>query len=234
QEDDDLFPDGLIRCPPQMLRELPPGFEDNYDFLISSIVNLVEYLGVRFVIIDNLTWLSPNLESSRAAQRLMQTLANLKNGLGVSILVLAHTPKRFSRSPILIAHLHGSKMLSNFAESMFAMGTSRRGNRIRYIKAIKYRYSPDRDTETEVATVRIGKEGSFLGFTFENFTDERSHVGWRHRETSAARPEFVRKVEELVLRQFTQREIADELGVSQTTINRCLKGKNEEGSPVSL
>ncbi len=226
------FPDNLIRCPPQVLRSLPPGFENFHDFLIGSITHLVEYLDAKFIILDNITWLSPNLEASPTAQRLMKTLVQLKKELGISILVLAHTQKRFSRTPIEIAHLNGSKMLSVFADSMFALGTSRRGKRLRYIKATKHRNTPDRDAETEVATVKIGKEGNFLGFTYVDLTDERSHNGWSYGQ--ADRPEFVEQVRGLAERQFTQREIAEQLGVGSTTINRCLKALKRKEAPVSL
>jgi len=174
------FPDDLIRCPPQILRSLPPGFESYHDFLISSITHLVEYLGAKFVILDNITWLSPNLEASPTAQRLMKTLVQLKNELGISILVLAPTQKRFTRSPIEIAHLNGSKMLSVFTDSMFALGTSRRDKRLRYIKSIKNRNAPDRESATEVATVKIGKEANFLGFSYVDLIVERSNTGWSY------------------------------------------------------
>jgi KaiC/GvpD/RAD55 family RecA-like ATPase len=175
--EEDPFLDNLILCPAQVLRSLPPGFDSLHDFLIHSIIEIVDIFAVKFVIIDNITWLSPNLESSSNAQRLMKTLVQLKKELGFSILVLAHTKKRPPYQPIELVHINGSKMLSVFVESMFALGASRRGRNLRYIKPLKHRYTPDRDAETEVATVRIGKESNFLGFGFEGLTDERSHIG---------------------------------------------------------
>ncbi|MEO5859060.1 MAG: AAA family ATPase [Pyrinomonadaceae bacterium] len=226
------FPIDLIRCPPQVLRSLPPGFDSYHDFLIGSITHLVEYLGAKFIVLDNITWLSPNLEASPTAQRLMKTLVQLRNELGVSILVLAHTQKRFSRTPIEVAHLNGSKMLSVFVDSMFALGTSRRGKRLRYIKSIKHRNAPDREAEVEVATVRIGKEANFLGFTYVDLTDERSHIGWSYGHSLEA--EFMVRVEQLAEGKLTQRAIAKELGVGSTTIHRCLKAlkKKEAGEDL--
>lgn len=228
------FLDNLIICTAQTLRSLPPGFESLHDLLVHSISQIVDVFGVRYVIIDNITWLSPNLESSPNAQRLMKTLVQLKKELGISILLLAHTKKRPPNTRIDIEHLNGSKMLAMFVEGMFAIGTSRRGKRIRYIKAPKHRYSADRDAEAEVATVRIGKEGNFLGFTFEGHTDERFHIGWGYGEASVKRPEFVAEVVEQAKRQLTQQEIADELGVSQATVSRCLKAADEGEMPLSL
>ena len=78
-------------------------------------------------------------------------------------------------------------------------------------------------------------EGDFLGFTFQNFTEERTHVGWGYGHAAGAQgAEFMKEVQELTELKFTQREIADQLGVSQTTIGRCLRGKKEDEAPVSL
>ena len=144
----------------------------------------------------------------------------------------ATSQKRFARTPIEVAHLNGSKMLSVFVDSMVALGTSRRGKRLRYIKSIKHRNTPDRDAETEVATVKIGKDGNFLGFTFQNLTDERSHVGWSYG--TALRNEFAQQVDQLVKRKLTQRQIAEQLGVSQATVHRCLKDRDQEEMAVNL
>jgi len=229
---DEPFPNTLIRCPPQYLDDLPPGFDSFHRFLVHSIRSLVDKGKAKAVVIDNITWLSSNIESSPAALRLMKTLVYLKDQLGISILVLAHTPKRFTRTPITVAHLHGSKMLSNFADSIFAIGTSRRAKDIRYIKAIKQRSSAAREASTEVATVRIRKDDWFLGFEFEGFCDERAHLGWSYG--TALEAEFAQHVERLVERGLTQREMAEELGVSPATVNRCLRARMKQETLVSL
>ncbi len=172
------------------------------------------------------------VESSPNAQRLMKTLVQLKKELKISILVLAHTKKRPPYQPIELAHINGSKMLSVFVESMFAIGASRRGKNIRYIKPLKHRYTPDRDAETEVASVRIGKEKNFLGFGFETLTDERSHIGWSYGH--ALQAEFAERVEQLAKEKMTQRAIAKELGVGPTTVNRCLKALRQKEVAKSL
>lgn len=228
----DPFPETLVRCPPQPLEALPAGFDNYYDFLIHSIVDLVERAKAKAVVIDNITWLSSSIESSHAALRLMKTLVRLKRNFGISILVLAHTPKRYTRTPITVAHLQGSKMLSNFADSIFAMGTSRRGKNIRYLKGIKHRSSAAREESAGVATLRIKKSDWFLGFKFEGYADERAHIGWSYG--TAIEAEFAQHVERLLEKRMTQREIAEELGVSPATVNRCLRAKMKEDIPVSL
>ena len=97
-EEEKLFPDELIRCPPLADTFMPGESDDQHAFLIRSVTYLIQYSRARTVIVDNITWLSASTEHSAAAQRLMRTLVELKNQLGLSILVIAHTPKctRFS------------------------------------------------------------------------------------------------------------------------------------------
>ncbi len=229
-DEEPLFPADLIRCTPQDLLRLPPGFEDYYEFLIESIVDLAAFLKAGILIIDNITWLNSTIESSKAALRLMKTLVALKNRSGLSILVLAHTPKRYSRTCLTAEHLQGSRMLSNFADSIFAMGFSSRGSEFRYLKGIKRRNTAARDAETEVAAIHIGRSGRFLGFTFDGYTDERSHAGWNRGESEDDRVALVKRIADLALEGLTQREIAKQLGISAATVNRCLKFNEEENA----
>ncbi len=216
-----LFPDALLRLPPQFLRNLPPGFDNYYDFLIESVLYMVEFTRAKAIIIDNITWLNPNIENSPSMQRLMQTLVHIKKHCGVSILLIAHTPKRSARGPITINHLQGAATLGNFIDSCFALGGSRRGTAVRYLKAVKHRSTASREADAEVATLRIGKAGRFLGFDFEGYVMESTHCGWGYGE--AGSEAFVESVLELIAEKRSQRQIAEALNVSLTTVNRCVQ-----------
>ena len=87
----------------------------------------------------------------------MKVLKNLKTAFDLSILVLAHTPKRYHMSPLTINDLHGSKMLSNFADNIFALGESRMGRDLRYLKHLKLRNAAVRCDAANVCTLRLGK-----------------------------------------------------------------------------
>jgi hypothetical protein len=69
----------------------------------------------------------------------MKHLKALKNKYGLSILALAHTPKRDLSKPITRNDLQGSKMLINFCDSSFSIGESSSDKNIRYLKQIKAR-----------------------------------------------------------------------------------------------
>ena len=84
------------------------------------------------------------MEKGDAAGRLMIQLNNLKKRYGLSILVLAHTPKRSLDCPITSNDLAGSKRLYNFFDSVFVIGKSALDGGLRYVKQLAAQ-SPLRD-----------------------------------------------------------------------------------------
>ena len=82
--------------------------------------------------------MAPHFEYKRLCRS--RTDAGTKNSQrddGLSILVLAHTPKRPFARPLTVNDLAGSKQLSNFTDTMFAIGDSIQGSNIRYLKTKK-------------------------------------------------------------------------------------------------
>src|SRR5690606_40367234 len=99
----------------------------------------VLFRSAKILIIDNLTYLKNETEKAKDALPLMKHLKALKSKYGLSILALAHTPKRDLSKPITRNDLQGSKMLINFCDSSFAIGESFNDKHLRYIKQIKAR-----------------------------------------------------------------------------------------------
>ncbi len=217
------FHRNLIRNPPHPEVERPPEFKDETHFITTSMVEFIEFSGARVVVIDNITWLNNSSQIGNAAPRIMKALFGLKRRLGLSILVLAHTPKRYFRSPLTVNDLQGSKMIANFADSIFALGSSRKGESVRYLKSIKQRSSAA-GADNRTATLRLTKDVCLLGFQFEGFSDERDHIGWMSSRVEPERMMLTEKVLELEKQGLSQRKIGIELGVSASTVNRCLKG----------
>jgi hypothetical protein len=106
----------------------------------------------------------------------MKHLKALKNKYGLSILALAHTPKRDLSKPITRNDLQGSKMLINFCDSAFAIGESSNDKNIRYLKQIKARSTEQIYDAENVCVCQIVKPANFLGFEFLNFGTEREHL----------------------------------------------------------
>ena len=94
----------------------------------------------KILIIDNLTYLKTQAtETAKEALPLMKLLKELKGKYDLSILALAHTPKRNLSNPISKNDLAGSKHLANFTDSIFAIGESSKDKSLRYLKQIKAR-----------------------------------------------------------------------------------------------
>ena len=146
------------------------------DYLQISIEQAIIKTNSRVLIIDNITYLKNENEKARDALPLMKNLKSLKNKYNLSILALAHTPKREQQKPISKNDLQGSKMLMNFCDSSFALGDSTADKSFRYIKQIKARNcSIEFDTQN-VGVFEITKPDNFLHFNFLGFGNEYAHL----------------------------------------------------------
>lgn len=218
------FSRNLLRSELDTFERLPAGFDDFYEYLHASLEELIDFSDAKIIIVDNITYLNTSTQNSSAALRLMKGLKFLKLEHGLSVLVLAHTPKRNSASSLTVNDLQGSKMLANFADSIFAMGASHKQKDLRYLKQIKLRNSQMKYDASNVCLFRLEKPGNFLGFKFAGFDTEREHLKWNYSRTDEERATLAERVKTFSAAGNTQRTIASELGISIATVNRYLKG----------
>src|SRR4051794_451148 len=146
------------------------------DYLNSSLERSIIETGANVLIIDNLTYLKNETEKAKDALPLMKHFKALKSKYNLSILALAHTPKRDLAKPITRNDLQGSKMLINFCDSAFAIGESHTDKNIRYFKQIKARNTEIIYDTENVFVCQIEKPRNFLQFEFINFGNEREHL----------------------------------------------------------
>jgi hypothetical protein len=214
------FSDNFFRAQYNFIPDPPPNVDEN-DLLIAAIEYKIELVKATVLIIDNITCLRGGTENSVVALSLMKSLKALKTAHQLSILVLAHTPKRRNATqPISADDLHGSKLLINFADSAFAIGKSTANTDLCYLKQIKQRNTRQRYGPDNVCLCRIQKPGAFLCFTFEGYSAEHHHLLTR---TAAGRQEFANKIAQLSAAGLSQRDISKQLGISVATVNRLLK-----------
>ncbi|TFF36324.1 AAA family ATPase [Mucilaginibacter psychrotolerans] len=195
-------------------------FASYHDYLINSFENIIVSTGSRTIIIDNITALRSSTESTAAAVKLMRSLNHIKNHWGLSILVLAHTPKRNPARPITRNDLQGSKMLMNFADSAFAIGESQSSPGLRYLKQVKQRSSGMAFSAGMVKFCRIVKQGSLLHFAFEGQGSETPHL---QTQTSRQRKATDEQIHQLHAEGHSVRQIAGRLNCAQTTVFRVIK-----------
>lgn len=207
----------------QFLRaHLNPDFLDVNNFdnqLFEAIETHVVKNHVKVLIVDNITYLrTQSTEKGNEALQLMRRLVELKKKHSLSMMIIAHTPKRAMYSPLSINDLAGSKQLSNFADSIFCIGRSTLGNDYRYLKQLKARSCPELE---EVITLRLSKDHNFLGFQFVSHDPESVHLKVRDdnmKELDLDILELHRSDPEL-----SYQGIASQLGTNKMKVCRVVK-----------
>jgi len=204
------------------------------DLLIAGLEYKIRQVGATVLVIDNISCLRGGTESAAVALRLMNSLKSLKADCKLSILVLAHTPKRRNPArPLAADDLHGSKLLINFADSAFAIGKSTTDAGLCYIKQIKQRNTKQLYGEDNVALCRISKAplsakkpGNFLHFDFEGYDAERPHIRipekHGYNRSYVDRQLLAAQVAALAAEGLSQQQIALQLNIAKGTVNKLL------------
>ena len=200
--------------------DLPEGFEDFDSYLSYSLERSVLQTNARVLIIDNLTYLRSETEKAQDASPLMKQLKSLKNKYDLSILVLAHTPKRDLTQAITRNDLQGSKMLMNFCDSAFTIGESKADFNLRYLKQIKQRNTEQVYGEGNVCLCQINKAHNFLQYEFVSYGKEWEQLA---KPNDSKYEAMVEKATSYKEQGYTLREIGRELGISHQKVDRLLK-----------
>ncbi|MDD3787068.1 MAG: AAA family ATPase [Petrimonas sp.] len=169
------FSENFLRVEIDVDAEMPEGISFE-DYLNNSIEQAIIETGAEILIIDNITYLRHENEKAKDALPLMKHLKKLKNKYNLSLLILAHTPKRDLSKPLTRNDLQGSKMLMNFCDSSFAIGESFSDKSLRYIKMMKVRFCEHKYDANNVIVCQINKPANFLQFEFLNFDYEFKHL----------------------------------------------------------
>ena len=130
----------------------------------------------KIIIIDNLTRIAGDTTRADTAFAIMNLLDALKKEKGLSILVLAHTPKRNQMQKITQNDLQGSSMIMNFADSCFSISKSGKDPDTRYIKQQKVRAVRMNYDENNIITYCQNKDNCFLKFDFLGFEKETDQL----------------------------------------------------------
>lgn len=215
-----LFDENFQRIEINRFCDVPKRFTDFESYLFFSLEYEIAVSGAKVLIVDNITYLKSETEKAKDALPLMKQLIKLKMKYGVSIMALAHTPKRDLSKAITINDLQGSKMLSNFCDNIFAVGESAKDKNLRYLKQIKPRNTEILYDAENVAVCQITKPDNFLKFEFLGYGSESEHL---KQMTESDKSELVEKVKNLSALGKNQRTIAEDLGISPASVNRYLK-----------
>jgi len=223
------FNDNFYRAELNPDSELPSGFKDFDEYLSASLERTIVQTRARIVVIDNLTYLGNENEKAKNALPLMKQLKALKSRYNLSILVLAHTPKRDMSLPITRNDLQGSKMLMNFCDSAFAVGESTLAQDLRYLKQIKQRNTGQVYGDTNVCICRIAKPGNFLMYQFEGYATEAGHLRRHARSIDPAEAREALKHRET---GKSLRQIAAIMGKSFQQVDRMIKAAHAHNTQM--
>lgn len=187
--------------------------------LIKKVIFDLKETDAKVLIIDNITFLTTiSAEDGQIAMRLMKLLKELKTKENISVLVLAHTPKRFGAGGLSTMDIAGSKHLSNFADSVMALAASKRDPNLRYIKQVKAsRTGEIRYEEDNIIICEIEKNESFLTLVLKGYGKEIEHLV---PINSDAQQEMKQQAIELKEQGKSYQMIADMLGTSKSTVGR--------------
>lgn len=215
--------------------ELNPDGDYDGDFqkhLELSLEQAVSTSGAKIIIVDNLTYLRSQTETAKDALPLMKFLKQLKAKYALSILTLAHTPKRDATRPLSKNDLQGSRMLMNFCDSSFAIGESHKEQGVRYLKQVKVRNDEFRYDADNVPVYRIAKGAdNFLRFEFIDYRAEREMLKpLSDTEQDSLDAKIIAKKKEQP--QLSNRQIAKALDTNHTRVNRVLERDEKDTKAV--
>jgi RecA-family ATPase len=214
------FAENFYRAQFNCQAQMPPQFKNVNTYMNAAIDDAIKRTAARVLIIDNISCLrSGTNESTNEAINLMKHLKSLKSKHNLSILVLAHTPKRNPANPISRNDLQGSRMLMNFADSAFALGQSQAEPSLRYLKQVKQRNGPEYYGPDNICLLKLQKQFGYLHFTFAGYAHEKQHL---RRYTADQRTTLVNRAKQLQSDGHSQRHIAAKLGIAPSTVNKLL------------
>lgn len=214
------FSENFLRAEINTEVDIPKNYNGLEDYLCLSLEQSISEKNVEVIVIDNLTYLKSDNERAKDALVLMKLLKRLTKKSNVSILVLAHTPKRDASNPITKNDLAGSKMLMNFCDSSFAIGGSTLDPSLRYLIQIKQRNTEHLYHANNVAVCRLVKETNFLCFQFIEFGSEQEHLRQSNYSDLSERDELMK---DLIAQGLPNTKIAEKLELSEGAIRKRRK-----------
>ncbi|PCJ98954.1 MAG: LuxR family transcriptional regulator [Flavobacteriaceae bacterium] len=214
------FNPNFLRAEINPLADIPKEHKGIEDYLCSQLKDIINKNEAKVVIIDNLTFLRNDNEKAKYALELMKQLKKITKELSISIMVLAHTPKRDDSKPISKNDLAGSKMLINFCDSAFAIGCSQANPNQRYLKQIKQRNTEQIFHTENVMLCILEKELNFLQFNFLYFDSEKNHL---RCNTSIDLDDRDEKMKVLISQGLSNVQIGKQLGINEATVRKRKK-----------
>lgn len=222
-----MFPDNFERA--EIDPELIVG-EDLEEAILDSIEDSAKR-GIQFFVLDNITFACNDSEKGATAGQFMMKIIRLKKKYHLTIIVIAHTPKRRGYEPITQNDLAGSAKLINFFDAGIAIARSAKDPNLRYVKQVKVRTGEYKYDSENVILYKLQQIQGYTQFVFQDYVQESTQLREKNEFTEA---EDLQELVDLKAQNKTVRQIADETGFSPTTVHRKLKKAEKLGYQPSV
>ena len=211
-----MFPDNFERA--EIDPELIVG-EDLEEAILDSIEDSAKR-GIQFFVLDNITFDCNDSEKGATAGQFMMKIIRLKKKYHLTIIVIAHTPKRRGYEPITQNDLAGSAKLINFFDAGIAIARSAKDPNLRYVKQVKVRTGEYLYDADNVIIYDVNKVDGFLKFEFREYGREGDHL---KIPTKDYETDEIQDILKLQHQGKSLREIAKDLDMSLGMVQRRLK-----------
>ena len=211
-----MFPDNFERA--EIDPELIVG-EDLEEAILDSIEDSAKR-GIQFFVLDNITFACNDSEKGATAGQFMMKIIRLKKKYHLTIIVIAHTPKRRGYEPITQNDLAGSAKLINFFDAGIAIARSAKDPNLRYVKQVKVRTGEYLYDADNVIIYDVNKVDGFLKFEFREYGREGDHL---KIPTKDYETDEIQDILKLQHQGKSLREIAKDLDMSLGMVQRRLK-----------
>lgn len=222
-----IFPENFLRA------EIDPDLLDDVS-LEDAIFDSVEQAakdGIKVICIDNLTFICTDAEKAEVTIKFMRRLIKLKKKYGLTLIIVAHSPKRDASKPITRDDLSGSSKLMALIDNALAVGVSAKDSQMRYVKTVKFRDDEYPYPAESVAVYRIEKQDCYTQFVYQGRDDEREHLRQKNQLTEM---EDMQEYLDLQAKGMSLKQIAEETGASKSTIHRKIKKALDMGMSATV
>lgn len=226
-----IFSPNLIRA--ELCSELLTS--DNPQDIIFRSIEKACSDGFQIIFVDNISFLCADMEKSQTAGGLMAKICGLRKEYDVTILIVAHTPKRKGDEPMTSYSMFGSSMLAAFFDAIIAIGISVTHPEVRYLKTCKFRSGPYPYPADKVALYHIEQVDGCTRFVYDDIGDEADHLRPGLAGANLSLEETEPNLEEigqvLLLQEQKKslRAIAQELGITLAKVQRREKRAKKLG-----
>ena len=204
--------------------------------MVNDIENAYVKEKIKFYVVDNISIILEDPTNYDKAKRFVLGFKSLVDKYhDISILLVGHTPKRDKALPVTADSLAGSKALTNFCKSVFAIMPSVKGKNIVYVKQVKTRNSELLYDENNVIEYHLVKKCDCLYFKEIGTSKESEHLFSDKNKSSKENDERNKRIMKLHNEGNSPRKIEELLpkygfSLSHTRIHQIIKEIDEKQS----